>query len=167
MSFDESFAAGSPEPLEEPGSMTPLVANTSQRIVSGIVDVAPLLVVTIALTAFVTPFDVGATLARLVAALGLLLKDVTGASPGKWLVGVRVLERTGAATSAGRRLLRNVTLAAAPLLAGMPYLGRIAAVVCIVEMVLVLAQKERLGDRLAGTTVVRRAVLSEISAAQS
>jgi uncharacterized RDD family membrane protein YckC len=141
--------------------MTPLAANSSQRIVGGIVDVAPLLVVTIALTAFVTPFDVGATLARLVAAFGLLLKDVTGASPGKWLVGVRVTDRTGPPAGAGRRLLRNVTLAAAPLLAGVPYLGRLAAVVCIGEMVLVLAQKERLGDRLAGTAVVRRAVLTE------
>jgi uncharacterized RDD family membrane protein YckC len=151
--------------VEGAGSVTPLAANTSQRIVGGIVDVAPLLVVTVALTAFVTPFDVGATLARLVAALGLMLKDVTGASPGKWLVGVRVMERTGAPASAGRRLLRNVTLAAVPLLAGVPYLGRIAAVICIGEMVLVLWQKERLGDRLAGTAVVRRAVLPEISAA--
>ena len=145
--------------------MTPLSANTSQRIVGGIVDVAPLLVVTLAVTAFVTPFDLGATLARLNAASGLLHKDVTGASPGKWLVGVRVADRSGPRASAGRRLLRNVTLAAAPLLAGVPYLGRIAAVICIGEMVLVLWQKERLGDRLAGTAVVRRAVLPEISAA--
>ena len=151
--------------VEGTGSVTPLAANTSQRIVGGIVDVAPLLVVTVALTAFVTPFDVGATLGRLVAALGLMIKDVTGASPGKWLVGVRVTDRSGAPASAGRRLLRNVTLAAAPLLAGMPYLGRIAAVICIGEMVLVLWQKERLGDRLAGTAVVRRAVLPGISAA--
>ena len=93
--------------------MTPLAANTSQRIVGGIVDVAPLLVVTLALTAFVTPFDLGATLARLIAASGLLLKDVTGASPGKWLVGVRVADRSGPRASAGRRLLRNVTIAAA------------------------------------------------------
>jgi uncharacterized RDD family membrane protein YckC len=32
-------------------------------------------------------------------------------------------------------------------------------------MALVLANRERLGDRLAGTAVVRRAVLPEISAA--
>lgn len=145
--------------------MTPLAANTSQRIVAGFIDVAPLLVVTMVVAVFVPPFDAAATATHLVTGLCLLLKDVTGASPGKWLVGARVADRSGAVAGAGRRILRNVTLAAAPVLMGVPYVGRLSVVVCLGEMVLVLAQRERLGDRLAGTTVVRRAVLPEISAA--
>ena len=145
--------------------MSPLAANTSQRIVAGFVDLAPLLVVTLAVSVFVTPFDVGSMVARLIAGFGLLVKDVTGASLGKWLVGVRVTDMTGTSSGAVRRLFRNLTLAAAPLLMGVPYAGRIAVMISMVEMVLVLAQQERLGDRLAGTVVIRRAVLPEISAA--
>jgi len=37
--------------------------------------------------------------------------------------------------------------------------------VCLIEMALVLLHRDRLGDRLADTAVVRRAVLPEISAA--
>ena len=145
--------------------MSPLAANTSQRIVAGFIDVAPLLAVTIAVAVFVPPSGAEATATRIIAGLCLLLKDVTGASPGKWLVGARVADRSGVAASAVRRIVRNVTLASAPLLMGLPYVGRLSAIICIGEMVLVLAQRERLGDRLAGTTVVRRAVLPEISAA--
>jgi uncharacterized RDD family membrane protein YckC len=145
--------------------MAPLAANTSQRIVAGFVDVAPLFVVTVAIHVFVPPSDGAATTARIIAGLCLLLKDFTGASPGKWLVGARVTDRAGASAASGRRIARNATLAAAPLLMGVPVLGRLAAVLAIVEMILVLAQRERVGDRLAGTTVIRRAVLPEISAA--
>ena len=69
--------------------MSPLAANTSQRIVAGFIDVAPLLVVTIAVGVFVPPSGAEATATRIIAGLCLLLKDVTGASPGKWLVGAR------------------------------------------------------------------------------
>jgi uncharacterized RDD family membrane protein YckC len=51
------------------------------------------------------------------------------------------------------------------MLLGVPILGRFAAVICLIEMALVLVRRDRLGDRLAGTTVVRRAVLPEISTA--
>jgi uncharacterized RDD family membrane protein YckC len=58
-----------------------------------------------------------------------------------------------------------VTIAAVLMLLGVPILGRFAAVICLIEMALVLVRRDRLGDRLAGTTVVRRAVLPEISTA--
>ena len=96
--------------------MSPLADNTSQRIVAGFIDVAPLLVVTIAVGVFVPPSGAEATATRIIAGLCLLLKDVTGASPGKWLVGARVADRSGVAASAVRRIVRNVTLASAPLL---------------------------------------------------
>ncbi len=145
--------------------MSPLAANTSQRIIAGFIDVAPFAVVTIAVSIFAGPFDVAATSARILTGLYLLIKDITGASPGKWLVGVRVTDRAGVHAPAVRKVFRNLTLASAPMLLGVPYIGRVAAVLCVGEMVLVLMQRERLGDRLAGTTVIRRAVLPETSAA--
>ena len=145
--------------------MSALAANTSQRIVGGLVDVAPLLVLSAVIGVFAGPYNVSMPAARLIAGLGLLLKDVAGASPGKWLVGVRVADPDGGPAGRVRRVARNVTLAGAPLLMGVPVLGGLGAVVFMVEMALVLASRERLGDRLAGTTVVRRAVLPEISTA--
>jgi uncharacterized RDD family membrane protein YckC len=145
--------------------MPALAANTSQRVVGGLIDVAPLLVVTAIIGVFAGPLDVSMTATRIIAGLGLLLKDVTGASPGKWLVGVRVADREGGPAGRGRRIARNLTLACAPLLIGVRVLGVLGAVVCFVEIALVLANRDRLGDRLAGTAVVRRAVLPEISAA--
>ena len=145
--------------------MVPLAANTSQRIVAGFVDVAPLFAVTVAIHVFVPATDGTATATRIIAGLCLLLKDVTGASLGKWLVGVRASDRSGVSASPLRRVARNATLAAAPILMGVPVIGRLSAVLAIVEMILVLLQRERLGDRLAGTTVIRRSVLPEISAA--
>lgn len=145
--------------------MAALAANTSQRVVGGLIDMAPLFVVTVVIGVFAGPYDVSMPAARLIAGLGLLLKDVAGASPGKWLVGVRVADRDGGPAGLGRRVVRNVTLAGAPLLMGVPYVGGLGVVIFASEMALVLAGRERLGDRLAGTTVVRRAVLPEISAA--
>ena len=145
--------------------MSALAANTTQRVVGGLVDVAPLLVLSAVIGVFAGPYDVSMPAARLIAGLGLLLKDVAGASPGKWLVGVRVAERDGGPAGRVRRIVRNVTLAGAPVFMGVPFLGGLGALVFMVEMALALASRERLGDRLAGTTVVRRAVLPEISAA--
>jgi uncharacterized RDD family membrane protein YckC len=145
--------------------MAGLAANTTQRVVGGFIDVAPLLVATVVIGVFAGPLDISVTVTRLVAGLGLLLKDVAGASPGKRLVGVRVADRDGGPASRVRRIVRNVTLAGAPLFMGVPFLGGLGAVICVAEMALVLANRERLGDRLAGTTIVRRAVLPEISAA--
>jgi uncharacterized RDD family membrane protein YckC len=144
--------------------MAALAANTTQRVVGGLIDVAPLLVVTAIISVFVGPYDVSMTTTRLIAGLGLLLKDVV-VSPGKRLVGVRVADREGDPAGRGRKVVRNVTLAGAPKLMGVPILGSLSAVICAAEMALVLANRERLGDRLAGTTIVRRAVLPEISAA--
>ena len=145
--------------------MPALAANTTQRVVGGLIDVAPLLVVTTVISVFVGPYDVSMTAARVIAGLWLLLKDVAGASPGKRLVGVRVADREGDPVGRGRKVVRNITLAGAPLLMGVPILGSLFAVIFAAEMALVLASRERLGDRLAGTTIIRRAVLPEISAA--
>ena len=145
--------------------MPPLAANTSQRLFAGFVDVGPLMAITIVGSILMSPFDPSAVAARLLAGVGLLMKDITGASPGKWLAGVRVTDRDGRPASMVRRVLRNVTIAAVLLLLGVPVAGRLAAVVCLIEMALVLLQRDRLGDRLAGTAVIRRAVLPEISAA--
>jgi uncharacterized RDD family membrane protein YckC len=145
--------------------MPPLVANTSQRLFAGFVDVGPLMLISLVGSVLMAPFDPSAVAARLIAAAGLLLKDITGASPGKWLAGLRVTDRDGRPAGTVRRVLRNVTIAAVLVLLGVPILGRFAAVICLIEMALVLVRRDRLGDRLAGTTVVRRAVLPEISAA--
>ena len=75
--------------------MPPLVANTSQRLFAGFVDVGPLMLISIVSSVLMAPFDPSAVAARLIAAAGLLLKDITGASPGKWLAGLRVSDRDG------------------------------------------------------------------------
>ena len=69
--------------------MPPLPANTSQRLFAGFVDVGPLMVISIVGSILMSPFDPSAVAARLLAGVGLLMKDITGASPGKWLAGVR------------------------------------------------------------------------------
>jgi uncharacterized RDD family membrane protein YckC len=87
-----------------------------------------------------------------------LLRDVTGASLGKMLLGLKVVSTDGGQATTSARILRNVPLVAGPVLMIIPLLGYVlgppvAALVILVEVVLLLTQGDRLGDKLAGTTV--------------
>jgi uncharacterized RDD family membrane protein YckC len=90
-----------------------------------------------------------------------LLRDVAGASLGKLALGLRVVAHNGQPASIGARIGRNLPLIAAPLCMLIPLLGYvlalpIGAIVILVEGVMLLSQGSRLGDKLAGTTVVKK-----------
>lgn len=91
-----------------------------------------------------------------------LLRDITGASLGKLLLGTRVMGKDGQEASVGARILRNLPLAVGPAFFIIPVLGYligppIALLAILIEAILVVTQGERLGDRLAGTVVVKKA----------
>lgn len=104
---------------------------------------------------------IGLMLAGLILLPYWLLRDVTGASLGKILLGLEVMGKDGQPATAGARILRNVPLIFGPACAFIPFLGYIFAgpvafIVTLVEGTMLLSQGERLGDRLAKTTVIRK-----------
>lgn len=106
------------------------------------------------------PF-VGIIFAGIVLTPYWLLRDITGASLGKLLLGLRVASKDGQPASAGARMLRNVPLILGPVCMMIPFLGYLFAgpvsvIVILVEGIMLLSQGERLGDRLAKTTVVNK-----------
>jgi uncharacterized RDD family membrane protein YckC len=90
-----------------------------------------------------------------------LFRDITGGSLAKMLLGLAVVKKDGSPATIGARILRNLPLAVGPGLLIIPLLGYVLApvvaflLVCT-EVVMLVTQGNRLGDRLAGTTVVRR-----------
>ena len=90
-----------------------------------------------------------------------LLRDVTGASLGKLMLGLKVLNKDGSDSTTRQRVLRNVTLAAGPAFLIIPLIGIvlfavIGGILGLIEIIFFLTQRERLGDRLAKTTVVKK-----------
>jgi uncharacterized RDD family membrane protein YckC len=90
-----------------------------------------------------------------------LMRDITGRSLAKMLLGLVVVNKDGSPAPIGARILRNLPLAIGPGLLIIPLLGYVLApvvaflLVCT-EIVMLLTQGNRLGDRLAGTTVAKR-----------
>lgn len=89
-----------------------------------------------------------------------LLRDITGRSLGKMLLGLKVVNKDGSSAPVGARILRNITIAIGPGLLIIPFLGLllgpiVAFLLILTEVVMLLTQGNRLGDRLAGTTVTR------------
>lgn len=70
-----------------------------------------------------------------------------GQSPGKWCLGIKVVQTDGAPCTIGASVLRNLLLLADWLPA--LYLGAVVSMA-------ISSRKQRLGDRLADTVVVRR-----------
>ena len=101
-----------------------------------------------------------------IAAGYMLLRDVGGASPGKLVLGLRVVGRDGGSASLAGRVLRNAVLglqgiaAALVPLAGMGFLGLIARLgpsgLILVDCLYLVEKGERLSDRITGTSVVTR-----------
>jgi len=90
-----------------------------------------------------------------------LLRDVTGRSPGKLLLGLQVANIEGGPAPVGARILRNLPIAAGPMMMIIPVLGYVLAPIVSVplmltEMILTLSSGQRLGDRIAHTIVVRK-----------
>ena len=90
-----------------------------------------------------------------------LLRDINGASPAKMLLGLRVVSKGGGESSAQERILRNVTLIVGPVFLLIPLAGVVVGplITCgtlVLELFFLITRKERLGDMLAGTAVVRK-----------
>jgi len=103
----------------------------------------------------------GAIIAGLLLLPYWLLRDITGRSLAKMLLGLAVVNKDGSPATTGARILRNVPIAIGPGLLIIPLLGYVLApifafLLISTEVVMLLTQRNRLGDRLAGTTVIRR-----------
>jgi uncharacterized RDD family membrane protein YckC len=90
-----------------------------------------------------------------------LLRDITGASLGKIVLGTQVVKKDGSPSSTKERILRNVPMIVGPVLMMIPFAGlvigpSISVLIILVETVLLFTKRERMGDMLAGTTVVKK-----------
>jgi uncharacterized RDD family membrane protein YckC len=89
-----------------------------------------------------------------------LFRDVYGASIGKKMVGLQVFSQTGAAATPAQCILRNVILSLSNIALIVRALGAIASnsldlMLYSVEFLVLAMTGSRLGDRIAGTTVLR------------
>jgi uncharacterized RDD family membrane protein YckC len=98
----------------------------------------------------------------------MLLRDVSGASSGKLVLGLQVVGRDGASATVAGRVLRNAVFglqaaayANAPL-AGMGFYGLallaqlVPSGLFLVDCYYLVVKGERLSDRITGTKVVAR-----------
>jgi uncharacterized RDD family membrane protein YckC len=76
----------------------------------------------------------------------VLFEGVSGATPGKKLLGLRVVSEDGGRAGLARSLLRNILR----IVDGLPTLGIVAAV-----LISTSDERARFGDRVAETRVVR------------
>lgn len=144
-------------PQSASSTSSQVVADLGIRICAYLIDCIPAM--------FMGLFNLipiaGAVIFGLLATPYWLLRDVTGASLGKLLLGLRVVSKDGSDSTVGQRVLRNLTLAIGPALLIIPFLGIILCAIIggtigLVEIIFFLTQRERLGDRFAKTTVVRK-----------
>ena len=127
-----------------------------KRVVGFLIDLIPALL--LALLNFL-PF-IGWMFHGLLSALYWLLRDVGGASLGKIAMSSVVYSQDGRPANTGQRILRNVPLAIPGILGVIPFVGVglhvFALLLFVAEMFALLLTGRRIGDRLAGTTVVRK-----------
>jgi uncharacterized RDD family membrane protein YckC len=127
------------------------------RVAGYLIDVVPAVV----LGLFGLIPVVGPIIAGLLLAPYWLLRDAAGASLGKLVLGSRIALKNGAPATIGARILRNLPLAIGPAFLIIPFLGYflgplIAGAAILVETILLLRVGERLGDKFAGTIVVKK-----------
>jgi len=88
-----------------------------------------------------------------------LFRDYGAASIGKRVFGLKVVSLSGGPATAAQWILRNVIFVLPTVALFVPVLGFFVEgggefAVCALELILLLATGRRLGDRIAGTTVV-------------
>jgi len=133
---------------------TSVPADKGIRAAGYLIDVLPGIV--IGLFGFIP--IIGPMIAGFLLAPYWLLRDVTGASLGKLVLKTKVVRKDLQPASVGARVLRNLPLAIGPAFLIIPLLGyflgpSITGVIVLIETIFVLTQGERVGDRIAGTTV--------------
>jgi uncharacterized RDD family membrane protein YckC len=149
------------------GALAAPATDVGMRVAAYLIDVIPMVIVSFVLGWI--PI-VGAVMLGFVLVAYWLLRDITGNSLGKILLGLKVTTRDGQESGTRERLLRNLPLIAGPALLIIPVAGMViapvvAGLVLTVEGVLLLAKKERLGDMLAGTTVLKKDRLAQAASA--
>jgi len=127
------------------------------RAAAYLIDLLPALVISVV---GVVPL-VGQLIAGLLLGCYWLLRDITGASLGKLLLGLRVSRDDGTQSTVGARIGRNIPLTLGPFLVAIPLIGYIigppvALISLVVEVILLMTQGSRLGDKIARTAVMRR-----------
>jgi len=134
-----------------------VAADKGIRVAGYLIDVLPAIV----LGLFALIPIMGPIMAGLLLAPYWLLRDITGSSLGKLILRTMVVRKDGQPASTGARILRNLPLALGPAFLIIPFLGYFlgpatAGVTMLVEAIMLLSQGERVGDRIAGTTVVKK-----------
>lgn len=132
------------------------VEDRGRRVVAFLIDIIPAIL--LAVLNFM-PL-IGHFISAAMISAYWLLRDINEASPGKMVIGSRVVSADGSPASTGQRIGRNVTLALPGLISAIP-LGFLIALPLsflffFLEVVMLLLTGNRLGDKLAGTTVVRK-----------
>jgi len=134
-----------------------MIANKSQRAFGYLIDCLPIFVLS-----FVSliPF-IGVIIAGLIGVAYWLLRDISGASLGKLAMGIRVASKSGGPASVGARIARNITIAIPSMVVAIPLIGYFAGPACGVVMIfleifMLLGAGERIGDKIAGTMVVKK-----------
>ena len=90
-----------------------------------------------------------------------VMRDVKGASPGKQLLGLQVVSKDGQPATREALIKRNLPFAVPHILQIIPYAGIFLSALLmfpinLIEAILVVATGERIGDRIAGTMVVKK-----------
>ena len=173
---DDDLPPGVPAlPVDSRSSVfgEPQRAGVGRRMVGYILDVLPtLLLFPLPLIPIIGPMMFGIALL-----VYWLLRDIRGASLGKWAMGMEVRMANGGPALGGKCVMRNVTLAIGPtcsviqgiltlvavvfppLMVIVGYLGLIVVFgisfcVIMTELAFLLFTGRRIGERLAGTIVV-------------
>jgi uncharacterized RDD family membrane protein YckC len=153
----------------------PQTASRLRRMAGYIIDVLPtLLLFPLPLIPIIGPLIFGIALL-----VYWLLRDIRGASLGKWAMGTEIWWVNGGPARGGRCVMRNLTLAIGPTISmllgllsvlallippllplvaygGLLVVAGINFCVIITELIMLLATGRRIGDRFAGTRVVMR-----------
>ena len=132
---------------------TASLADRPRRFGAFLIDLI-LLIMLSALTTLLGPIS------ALLAFAYQLFRDAGGASIGKRILGLKVVSKTGKPATPVQWILRNVVFVLPTIALVIPALGFLAEsgleiFIAGIELILILATGSRLGDRLAGTTVVR------------
>lgn len=130
-------------------------ASPWQRILAFLIDFA--------LVTLLSLLDEVPILNFLIAILVFLywvLRDVSGASIGKRILGLKVMSKSGQEATKFQCIVRNLAFALPAVALVIPYLGLLLdggldLIIMGVELIVLLATKNRLGDKIAGTMVIK------------
>lgn len=137
-----------------------MTVRIADRVLASVIDVVLIIGVGAGIGLLMRgapPSPLFIVIGRLLLAAYLLGRDAAGASLGKRRMKLQVAAADGSRAGAGQLLLRNVTLAAVPLTAGIPIASLLAWLLVLSEAVLLFLGRDRLGDLLAQTHVTYRA----------